>query len=178
MRQAFLVVALCGCASAGTSEETTARQPPIFESKETGTLLGEQPHPVTVTIAAPPVAVWLALKEVYADLEIPVTVENPSTHQIGNPSFHKTRVLGGQPMEGFIDCGSGMSGPKAATYRIYISLLTTVVGDDNGGTKVQTMLIPVGQDISGTSSDRIHCGSSGRFEKFFLDAVNAKIRKG
>jgi hypothetical protein len=81
-------------------------------------------------------------------------------------------------MEGFIDCGSGMSGRKAATYRIYISLLTTVLGDDNGGTKVQTMLIPVGQDISGNSSDRIHCGSSGRFEKFFFDAVNAKIRKG
>lgn len=177
MRRALLVVALCGCASGGTSEQTTARQPAIFESKGTGTLLGEKPRAVAVTIAAPPIAVWLALKKAYADFEIAVTVEDPSTHQIGNASLHKTRVLGGRPMEGFVECGSGMTGPKAATYRIYISLLTTVTSDDNGGTKVQTVFIPMGQDMSGNSSDRIPCATTGRFEKLFLDRVTAKIGK-
>ena len=178
MRRAFLLVALSGCASAGTSQQTPEVRPAIYVSNETGILYGEHPHAATATIAASPAAVWVAIRAVHSEFGIPVTVENGALHQIGNPSFYKTRSLAGQSMSKFVDCGSGIDGPKAASYRIYISLLTIVTDDGKGGTTVQTTFIPMGQDMTGGSSDLIACGSSGRFEQLFLDHVKAAIGKG
>jgi hypothetical protein len=177
MRRILLLLALGGCASAGTPEETTARGPAIYQSKETGVVVGEPAHPTVQTIAASPTAVWLAIKKAHEAFLIPVTVENPPAHQIGNSSFYKTRILAGQPMTNFVNCGSGMNGPKAATYRIYMSLMTVLTADPTGATIVQTTFVPVGQDMSGGSSDRIPCGTTGRFERLFLDQVKAMIVK-
>ncbi|HEX8942372.1 MAG TPA: hypothetical protein VF785_04485 [Gemmatimonadaceae bacterium] len=180
MRRALLLLALCGCASGGTSSEssnTTPKQAAIYSSPETGVLLAERPTASSATIAAPPAAVWLAVKKIYADWDIPVTVENPSTHQIGNPNFSKSRQMAGKSMTDFVDCGSGMTGPKSATYRIYSSLLTDVMTDGKGGTKVRVTFVPMGQDVAGGSADRIPCGTTGRLEQLLLGQVQASVGK-
>jgi hypothetical protein len=180
-RFSILPVAACalvGCASGQPHpEETTPKQAVIYSGPETGTLLGERPRAVSTTIAAAPAAVWLAVKKVYSELEVPVTVENPSARQIGNQNFYKTRTFAGKSMADFVDCGNGMTGPKAASYRIYISLLTDVIPDGQGATRVQTTFVPMGQDMMGNSTDRIACGSTGRFELLFLDRVKAALLK-
>ena len=174
MRRLLLLCALCGCASSGTPviESTTPRQAAIYQG-EGGTILAERPRGSQASIAAPPATVWLAAKKVYADMEIPVTVENPSAHQIGTQNFFKTRQFAGEPMVNLVDCGSSMTGPKAATYRIYMSLLTDIVTDGKGGTMIQTTFVPMGQDISGGSTDRIPCGTTGRLEQLFIARVKA-----
>lgn len=177
MRLAFLLMAVCGCASASTPEEGVGGPPAIFHGDE-GTVFGERPSASATTIAASVPTVWRAAQTVLADFEIPVTLANPATHQIGNPSFYKTRRLAGQPMETLVNCGTSMAGPKAASYRIYISFLVDVRIDSAGGTRVQATFIPVGQDLSGDSSDRISCGTTGKFEALFLDHVRAAIGKG
>ena len=172
MRRILLLCALCGCASSGTPviESSTAKQATIYQG-EGGTLLAERPRAAVASIAAPPATVWLAAKKVYADFEIPITVENPSAHQIGNQNFFKSRQFAGEQMAALVDCGSGMTGPKASTYRIYMSLLTDVATDGKGGTTIQTTFVPMGQDITGGSTDRIPCGSTGRLEQLFLARV-------
>lgn len=180
MRRAFLLLLLCGCASAGTSPPTsdsTPKQAVIYSSSETGTLLAERPRASIAMIAAPPASVWLAVKKVYADWDIPLAVENTSTRQIGNQNFVKIRQVAGRSMTQFVDCGSGMTGPKAATYRIYMSLLTDVIPDAKGGTKLQTTFVPMGQDVAGGSTDRIPCGTTGRLEQLLLDQVAATVGK-
>jgi hypothetical protein len=178
MRRALLLLGLCACASTGTSsEEVTAKQATIYAGPDTPLLLAERPRAVAMTIEAPPASVWLAVKKVYADLEIPLTVENTSTHQLGNANFYKTHQIGGQNMTSFVDCGTGMTGPKASSYRIYISLLTDVQTDGKGGTKIQTTFVPIGQDVSGGSTDRLPCGTTGAFENFFLTRVKATLGK-
>jgi hypothetical protein len=177
MRRILILCALCGCASAGTTvEDTTPKQAAIFSSEQ-GTLFAERPRASIGTIESPPAAVWLAAKKVFADLDVPLIVENTSTHQMGNPNFYKSRTFGGQPMAQLVDCGSGMTGPKAATYRIYISLLTSIATDGKGGTTVQTTFVPMGQDISAGSADRIPCGSTGRFEQNFFERIKATVVK-
>ena len=177
MRRILFLCALCGCASAGTtSEDTTPKQATIF-SGEGGTLYAERPRAAAATIAAPPASVWLAAKKVFADLDVPLMVENASTHQMGNPNFFKSRTFGGEPMAQLVDCGSGMTGPKAASYRIYISLLTSISTDGKGGTTIQTTFVPMGQDVSAGSTDRIPCGSTGRFEQNFLDRIKQTLGK-
>jgi hypothetical protein len=178
MKRFALLLFATACASSGTTiEDTTPKQTAIFQSAETGTLMTDRPRATAVSIAAPASNVWLAVKSVYAELDIPLAVDNPATHQLGNANFAKSRVLGGHPMSEFVDCGSGMTGPKAATYRIYISLLTQVSGNADGTTTVQATFVPMGQDVSAGSSDRIPCGSTGRFEQFFLDRVKATLGK-
>jgi hypothetical protein len=179
MRRILLLLALSGCASAGqTLDDTTPRQATILAGdRNTGSIYAERPHAVGMAIAAPPAAVWLAAKKTYADFEIPLAVENPTTHQMGNANFFKSRQLAGRPMVDFVDCGSGMTGPKAASYRIYISLLTEMITDGHGGTQIQTTFVPMGQDMSGSATDRIPCGSTGRFEQYFLDHVRSQIGK-
>lgn len=179
MRRILLLLALTACASAGpTLEETTPRQATILSGDQnTPTIFAERPVAVSTTIAAPPASVWLAARKTYADFDIPLAVENPSTHQMGNPNFFKSRQLGGRPMVELVDCGSGMTGPKAASYRIYISLLTEMITDGKGGTKIQTTFVAMGQDMSGNSTDRIPCGSTGRFEQLFLEHVRSQLGK-
>lgn len=177
MRLALLLMAVCSCASAGTPEESVGGPPAIFHG-DGGTVFGERPSASAVTISASVPTVWRAAQTVLADFEIPVTLANPATYQIGNPSFYKTRRLAGQPMETLVNCGTGMAGPKAASYRIYISFLVDVRPDTVAGTRVQATFIPVGQDLSGDSSDRITCGTTGKFETLFLDHVRAAIGKG
>lgn len=178
MRRMLLILGLTACASAGQpSDDTTPKQAVVFASSETGVMMADRPHATIATIAAPPASVWLAVKKVYADWDIPVTVENPPGHQIGNENFWKMRNIGGKPMTTFVDCGSGMTGPKAMTYRIYMSLLTSVVSDGKGGTTLQATFVPMGQDVSGGSSDRIPCGTTGRLEQLMIDQVNATLGK-
>src|SRR5471030_1828957 len=113
----FLLVAVCSCASAGTPEEGVAGQRAIYHSDD-GTVFGDRPSASASTIAAPVATVWRAAQAVFSEFEIPVTLANPATHQIGNPSFFKTRRVADQPMETLMNCGTSMAGPKAASYRI------------------------------------------------------------
>jgi hypothetical protein len=172
------IIAAAGCASSGAMEgsDAMAKQQTILTG-ESGSLLAERPRAVGGEVPQEPGTVWLAVKKAYADLEIPITTENPGGRQIGNNNFYRTRQLAKEPMTQFVDCGAGMTGPKAASYRIYISVLTDVIPNGKGGTKVQTTFIPVGQDMSGSSSDRLPCGSTGRLEGKILDYTKAALVK-
>jgi hypothetical protein len=175
MRRIALFLLLGGCASAGTpSEDVTPKQPVIYAGDQsTATLLGERPRATSMALAVGPAAVWMAAKQVYASIEVPVAIENPTAHQLGNSNFFKARSMAGQPMTQFVDCGSGMTGPKAASYRIYMSLITQISSDGNGGSVVQTTFVPMGQDVTQGSTDRIPCGSTGRLEQLVLDRIKA-----
>ncbi|HEY4216614.1 MAG TPA: hypothetical protein VGM67_05720 [Gemmatimonadaceae bacterium] len=176
MRRALLLLLLCGCASAGsTSTDAVTAAQPVIASDDHSTILGDAPTSTAADIAAPPLTVWAAVKKVYADMSIPVTLENTAGHQLGNRNFYKTHSIAGQSMTDFVDCGSGMTGPNASSWRIYISSITVVQPNSKGGTNIQTVFVPTGQDISGTSSDRIPCATTGRFEALFLRKVQAAV---
>ncbi len=176
MRRAWLLLLVCGCASGNTPSTISSSQPVIFRGDQ-GTLVGDAPLSSGSDVDAPPATTWIAVKKVYADMEIPVTLENAPAHILGNKNFYKTHQMAGQSMTQFVDCGNGMTGPNALSFRIYMSSVTTVTANAKGGSNVQTIFIPQGQDMGGTSSDRIPCGSTGRFEMLFLQRVAAALGK-
>jgi hypothetical protein len=177
MQKLLPMLVLAGCASAASSPGESARQPVILTTDQ-GVIQGERPQATELTMAASPVIVWSITKRVYQGLDIPVTVENPAAHQIGNPDFWKTRAVGQMRMGQLVNCGIGMTGPKADSYRIYMSLLTTVDPDGKGGTRLRTLLVAFGQDVAGGSTDRIPCGTTGVLESAMNEAIrNALGRK-
>jgi hypothetical protein len=179
-RSALLLLALAaGCASGSIvqSSDTAPKQATIFTSPETGTLMTEPARAAAVDIDSPPTTVWLAVKKVYADLDIPVTLENPPEHRLGNPNFFKSRNMGGASMTNWVDCGSGMTGPNALTWRIFMMSLTDVIPNGKGGTTLKTTFTAIGQDVTGGSADRIPCGTTGRFEQSILNRVKLTLGK-
>jgi hypothetical protein len=177
MRRFFLLLLVVGCAHTGATSEQVARQPAVFQSNETGVVFGEQPKATTVATPASPNVAATAVRLIYKQLEIPVATDDPKTHQIGNNDFHRTRTLAGQSMTEWLNCGTSMTGPKAASYRIYLSSLTDVVPDGHGGTTLHTLLVARAQDMTGTSGDPVTCGSTGKFEAMFLNRVLNLIGK-
>jgi hypothetical protein len=179
MRRLIFLAGLAACASGGAHVEgsNSAPQRQVIFQGDQGMLMSEPARAEATIVEAPPLAVWAAVKKVYMDLGIPVTVDNPNGHQLGNTNFNKTRMLGGERMQSLVNCGNGMTGPNAASFRINMSLLTDVNPDGKGGTKLQTTLIAKGQDVTGGSADQIPCGSSGRLELMVLDKVKAALGK-
>jgi hypothetical protein len=170
---------LAGCATGArvTDGSDSAPQRQVIFQSDQGSLMSDPVRAEAVEIDAPPVAVWEAVKKVYADLDIPLTVDNLPGHQLGNANFYKTRQLGGERMQALVNCGQGMTGPNAATFRINMSLLTDVNPNDKGGTKLQTTLLAKGQDVTGGSADQVRCGPTGRLELMLLNRVKAALGK-
>jgi hypothetical protein len=177
MRRVALLILIGGCASSGNSGEVYTPKPPVIYGGDQSAqrMEGEKPHPSSATIPAPTATVWTAVKQAYASLEIPIGIDNPPAHTLGNQNFYKSRTLGGEPMTAFVDCGQGMTGAKAASYRIYMSLITNVSGDAKGGTLVEVTFSALGQDVTEGSTDRIPCGTTGRLEQLVLDRTKAAI---
>ncbi len=177
MRRIALLILICGCASSGNSGEAYTPKPSVIYAgdRSNARLEADKAHASTATIAAPPAVVWTAVKQAYTSLEIPIGIENPAAHTLGNQNFYKSRSMGGESMTAFVDCGQGMTGAKAASYRIYMSLITNVSGDANGGTLVQVTFSALGQDVTEGSTDRIPCGTTGRLEQLVLDRTKAAV---
>jgi hypothetical protein len=175
----IFILAAAGCATGGSTVEgsNSAPQRQVIFQSEQGMLMSDPARAEATEIDAPPVAVWAAVKKVYHDLDIPITVDNPAGHQLGNANFYKTRQLGGERMQNLVNCGNGMTGPNAATFRINMSLLTDVNPNGKGGTKLQTTLIAKGQDVTGGSADQIPCGPTGRLELMLLNKVKTELGK-
>jgi len=160
-----------GCASIPPpqSQDDAAGRPVLLTGDRI--IEGERPRASVLTVPIGPGTAWPLVKAAYKSLGIDVTVDNPVSHQMGNTNFWRTRTLGPFRMSELVECGQGMTGRKADTYRMYFILLTMVNSDGKGGTTLQTTLAATGQDMSGTSADRLACGSTGKLEMAINEAV-------
>ena len=177
-RSLVILVIGAACAAPGVATQHSA---PVLASDSRGNLRLETGD-VTATsvrdsIAAPQATVYGVVKQVYAALGVPVTLDNPAAGQIGNPSFWKTRRFAEHPMSDLASCGNSMTGPRANDYRIYMSLITRVVPTTSGGSRLETTFVPIAQDVAGGSTDRIPCGSTGKLEQIIHVSVAATLGK-
>lgn len=175
-RSLLLLIVGAACASPGVASQHAA---PVLASDSRGNLRLETGDatsaPVRDSIAAPQATVYGVLKQIYASLGVPVTLENPTTGQIGNTNFWTARRFADHPMSDLANCGNSMTGPRANDYRIYMSLITRVVPTASGRSRVETTFVPIAQDVAGGSTDRIPCGSTGKLEQIIHDSIAATL---
>ncbi len=170
---------LQGCASTATVVEDAARHPaPIYQGPEAPTMYADAPRSVTGVIARPVSVVRAAVRQAFTDYGIPVTVDNAANGQIGNPDFFRSRQFMGRPMTDLVSCGGGITGPNAATYRIFMSIIVTTKGDATGGTALAVLFQATARDVvNGTSNDRLVCAGSGRVEQLLVEQTRARAMK-
>jgi hypothetical protein len=128
-----------------------------------------------VVVPAPPNRVFDATKLVYEELGIPPGLHDPATGRVGNMDFWKQRRLANEPLSSYLNCGESFTGPAANSYRIYISLVSMVRPDGKGGSELETAFHAQAQNMEGSSSDRIACGSTGRLEERIRKTVLLKV---
>jgi len=126
-------------------------------------------------IPASPSRVFEALKSVYEDLGVPPGTHDPATGRIGNTDFWKARRFANEPISTFLSCGETFTGAAANNYRIYMSLQSVVRPDGKGASEVETAFSAQAQNMEGTSSDRISCGSTGKLEERIRKALLLKL---
>jgi hypothetical protein len=157
----------CGPATGGVGQRGVLADDRLYTS--------DAPPPTVTVYEAPPSRVWLALESAYKGVGIDVTTQDIAAHTIGNRDFWKMRMLGSTRLSKFVDCGSGQSGSKADQYRVSFSVLSVVTSETGGKTKVETQVVPSAVDVSGGSSDRIPCGSTGELERQLQLGVKAYL---
>lgn len=178
MRSAGLVLLIAGATACASSSHMPDVAPP---SERTVAIDDQQVYRTSVmanpkvNIPAAPSRVFDALKAVYEELGVPPGTHDPSTGRIGNTDFWKTRRFAGQPISEFLNCGESLTGTVANNYRIYMSLLSVVRPDGKGGSDVETALRGQAQNMEGTSSDRITCGSTGKLEERIRKSLLLKL---
>lgn len=187
MAMAGLAVGLTACASGGggggapaprtVSDGAAPRRAILTEGS--GVTYSSAPAAQVRRIAAAPAAVLAAVRQSFAGFAIPVTLDDRASRRVGNPDFYRTREFMGRRMVELVDCGSGMSGPNAASFRIYFSLVTRVADAPEGASDVSVQLTASGKDFtSGSSTDLLPCGSTGRIEQRLLDEIAKRATGG
>lgn len=178
MRWLGVGLLLMGCAHAGATGAVDAAAPSaatratIFSDPGLSTMYADAPRETERRVAQPVPAVLAALRTTFAAYGIPVTLDQPARGQVGNPDFYRSRQFLGKSMVELVSCGSTMTGPNAASYRIYLSMVATVRAQPTGGSSIGLLFTASARDIAGgTSVDRLPCGSTGLAENRFLDQL-------
>ncbi len=186
-RRSLLLLLLAGCAksvptpNAAPAAEPRATSPQstaIFRDGTRQTIYKDPETATTATFPKPPNVMAAAVRLAFAKLEVPVTVDDAGA-RIGNADFYRARTFAGQRMPVFLNCGDGITGANALSYRIYMSLLTTIVADGRGGSKVAVVLVASARDVAGgASTDRVPCGPTGMLEKQMLETIRGHMPAG
>lgn len=120
-------------------------------------------------------ATFAAASAVFDELKIPMQVRDSAAGVIGNPSYIKMRNLAGMGMSRLLSCGSGMTGPNADSWRIYITVFAFVEGKGDDKSVLHVGFIGGAKDIDGASKDAVACATSGLFESTFADRVKKRL---
>ena len=120
-------------------------------------------------------AVDVSLSMSFEELKIPVDTRDSNAGVVGNSRIIKLRSFGGAPMSRLLNCGSGMTGPNADSWRIYITVLAFVEGKGSDKSVLRVGFIAGAQDIQGASKDPVACGTTGAFEMMFADRVKKRL---
>lgn len=165
----FFLVLLAGCASGGarTAPDRVVMETSAGMTRRTGNPV------VEVEVALPPDTAFTLIKAAYERIGVEVKSVDPVTRRVGNSNFILRREFGGTPLSAYFDCGDGLTGPFADRARVFVSLMSTVHAK-GGGAVITTVLEATAQDVA-TSSDRKHCGTTGKFESQLREAVEMMV---
>lgn len=172
-----LLVLVAACAGGSPATYGPGTRPPAIYTTggTTEVYLPTDRSVVTDVIRGTPDAAWAALPTVYADLGIEVKDRSDADHVLGNPRFTVSRRLLGEPLSRFVECGSGLMGPFADTYRIDMLVRSGIEPAEGGGARVGTYVEARGRNPEGTSNTVVACASTQRLERMIAERLRLYV---
>jgi hypothetical protein len=75
-------------------------------------------------------------------------------------------------MTDLVSCVAGITGPNAASFRIFMSIIVTIKADASGATVLAVLFQATARDmVRGTSNDRLVCAGTGRVEQVLMERI-------
>lgn len=180
---AVLLLMAAGCASTQEDSAVSPRGPVenvITISSGDGTVQGEmrvtrEDYVARNTVEATPDEVLAVLPAAFVGVGLPAPEIDEQRRLAVVPPHVVSRRLGGVRMSTLLDCGRGMAGPYADTYRIHLSVSTEIrpLGED--ASTVLTRVEATGQNTGGTAGN-VRCSSLGQLEGRIVDALREGVR--
>jgi len=118
---------------------------------------------------------WAVLPGVYAELGIPLSINDAGSKTIGNTGWRTRRVIGRVPAQRYLECGSSGTLANAETYQLTLSIVSTVSPNARGGAVVSTAVSGTGKNPITSSSAEVRCASTGDLELRIRDMVEKAI---
>lgn len=128
------------------------------------------------TVSAPLAETFAAVRAAYAALKLPREWADSAHGQLGTLKARATYTLGGERLSTYFNCGQGLTGSNADTWRLTFALVTFLQPAGEGRTRVGTGIVAEAQDMSGTSVEPAMCGSTGLLEERLLKDVRARLK--
>ena len=128
----------------------------------------------TFQLGFPPEQVWIALPNVFEEMGIEITYENPGARATGNNQFRARRILGERNSR-YLDCGYGSTAtPYADSYEVTASLVASVRPGDAGDTVLET-LFTASARAREVSGGNISCSSKGILERRMVEMLTSML---
>jgi hypothetical protein len=178
-----IVVASAGCASSGggpntssTPTQTTATGRVVSGDGSTTQINAMNiDTDVRLFSTGTPDQVWAVLPMVYAELGIPLSMNNSASKTLGNTGWRTRRAIAKVPMQRYLECGSSGTLANAETYSITMSIITSVRSNASGGSVVSTAVTASGRNPVTSNSNEVRCVSTGDLEIRIRDMVQKRV---
>lgn len=121
---------------------------------------------------ARPADVWDALVETYREMEIPITEEPRPRSLLRTVNLRLSRIDGDR-IGRFLDCGSGISGERASSWDVRLSLVTSLEPEGEGALIVTDL--DARARPRGTSGSSVQCRSRGELERRLFNGVTLRL---
>lgn len=121
-------------------------------------------------------AVFFAARQVFFELKIPTPIADSARGYLINGRFIKLRSLAGSPLSTFVNCGSGMTGPNADSYRVTMAIAALIDATGPNTSRLRLTVLAGAENTEGVSKAAVACGSSGLLEERLLRTIRLKIR--
>lgn len=127
------------------------------------------------TVRAPMGETFAAVRATYAALKLPREWADSANGQLGTLRARVTYQLGGERLSVYFNCGNGLTGANADTWRLTIAIVTFLQPAGDGKVRLGTGAVAEAQDMSGVSTEPAMCGSTGLLEARILKDVRGKL---
>lgn len=128
-----------------------------------------------IAINAPRAQTFHAVAQVFADLKVPIDTRDSTRGIVGVVSVAKMRTFGVGRISRYLNCGSGLTGLNADNWRVYVTALAFVDPAGADSTTLRLAMVGGAQDVAGSSTDPVACGSTGSFESLVTERLKAKL---
>ena len=131
---------------------------------------------VDVTLPVSAGAVFFAARQVFFELKIPAPLADSVRGYLVNGRFIKLRELAGSPLSTYLNCGAGMTGPNADSFRVTMAIAALIDATGPNTSRLRLTLLAGAESTEGVSKSAVACGTSGLLEDRMLKTIRVKIR--
>jgi len=117
-----------------------------------------------VKVGAPMGPTFTALQQVYSELKLPKPTADSANGQLAVLRLVRTYTIGNERMSVYFNCGTGLTGDNADSWRLTIALASYTHPAAGDSTTVSTGIVAQAEDMGGASKEPVMCGSTGLLE--------------